>query len=60
VKQRLSRVEALFRDGAAEQTAPDYESKHASPPTRIGGSSERARSQVVAKQTRQPRRGAAE
>ena len=71
VKQRLSRVEALSRDGAAGQAVPDDESgepgigghgtrKHASPPAGIGESSERARAQVVAKQTRQPRRGAAE
>jgi hypothetical protein len=71
VKQRLSRVEALFRDGAAGQAVPGDESgepgigghgtrRQASLQTRIGGNSERARSQVSAKQTRQLRRGAAE
>ena len=71
VRQRLSRVETLFRDGAAGQAVPDDENDEpgigghgtrnaASLATKIGGSSERAKSQIVAKQTRQLRRGTAD
>jgi hypothetical protein len=73
MKQRLSRVETLFRDGAVGQAIPNKETdepgtdgdvhatrKSPSMPASIGESSEGSKSQIGAKQIRHLRHGVAD